>query len=83
MIHTLRRHLRDATCEACSQPSAAMRAASFEAAVAVLRAASWHVTMSGRTYCPACAVAQASPSMERQDDSVQGGTKLRGGFSLE
>lgn len=55
MIHTLRRNTRDASCERCSRTSAAIAASTFEAAVSPLRAAGWHVTLSGRTYCPACA----------------------------
>ena len=57
MIHTLRRNTRDASSERCSRASAAIAAAAstFEAAVSPLRAAGWHVTVSGRTYCPACA----------------------------
>jgi hypothetical protein len=56
MIHFLSRRTVDATCDRCAHAAAPQTAPSFDAAAHALRGARWHVTVSGRTYWPGCAV---------------------------
>ncbi len=65
MIHFLSRRTVDATCDQCAHASVTQTATSFEAAAHALRGARWLVTVSGRTYCPACvATADLRPTVE-------------------
>jgi hypothetical protein len=70
MIYMLSTTARDAVCDQCAQSSSTLAAASFDAAAGALRVAQWHVTVSGRTYCPTCA---SSAAPRQRGDDTHGG----------